>query len=1035
MRSPLRVFILILAFSLSVVNLAFGQNKKVEGVVIGSDTDEPLAGVAIHLKGDPNIFTTTDSNGAFTIVAPMEETVVFDLLGYDTKEIKVANEFLFTLVTMVVQPSMLNEVVVVGFGTQKKDDIIGAIQAVKPDNLVLSTSSLTSSFAGNVPGLIAMRSTGEPGSDNANFLIRGVGTFGKNATPLVILDGVETDSQTMINMIPPEAIESFSVLKDATATALYGTKGANGVIVIVTKEGRNSEKMNIGIDFDSSVSFSTKQQEVADGVTYMKCYNEAVYNESRAAGSEYLPFFSQEKIEGTQQHLDPYIFPNNDWYHLLFKDHALNQHLNLSVRGGGKKVTYFLNTGIHNEGSIFRQPSEAPFKTGLYSRRIMFQSNVSANVTNTTKVSMKLNYQIRFRTLPPRDPEDYFSWTMRANPVWCPPVLPAKEGDTFVRYGNNTPWAQNTGTIDRNPYAELSSGYRNIHHIFGTAVLSLDQNLSMLTKGLSANAMMTFYNYSYTSISREITPFYFKISQYKKNPDGTYSYETEPIGPTGKTYLSTSTGNTGHHRWTFQSQLSYKRSFGKHFVNADLVYMMKEKQFNAGSSEDKILPFREQGLAGRATYNYDNRYRLEVDFGYNGSENFLKGKRFGFFPSIAAGWTLSSERFFKPLRKTISNLKLRASYGLVGNDALDIRFPYFSSVSMDARSYPFGLPFNSVGAGYVTTYGNEDASWEIARKANFGLDLGLLKDFSFSIDFFHEKRSDIFYRRRTIPSVAGLGSISPFANIGKMKNSGVDMEGEFAKILNQDWSISLRGTFTYAHNEVTFMDEPKYPEENKHLYHKGHPVNSLFLLVSDGIFTSQKEIDESPKQLFGSYHVGDIKYKDINGDNKIDANDRVWTELPTIPELQYGFGGTLRWRNLDLSWMIQGSGRVNLRMSGHHPFASGTSLGYGIMKYIAEDHWSWDQNDPDATYPRLTTVDNANNIAASTYWLRKANFVRLKNIEIGYTFHRKFRVFLCGIDLFYLSPFKIWDPEMGGGNGLNAYPLQRSVKLGIQAKL
>lgn len=1011
------------------------RERTIRGIVIGSDTDEPLAGVAVHLKENPKLFTTTNARGEYALKIPSDGTVVFDLLGYDSKEIKTDHEFLFSLVTLVVQPNALDEVVVVGFGTQNKQDIIGAIQSVSPDNLTITTSSLTSSFAGNVPGLISMRSTGEPGVDNATFYIRGIGTFGHNAAPLVIIDGVETESQTMLNMIPPESIESFSVLKDATATALYGTKGANGVIVINTKEGRNSEKMDIDIAFDSAVSMPTRIQDVADGVTYMENYNEAVYNMTRAAGEDYVPFYSQEKIEGTRQHLNPYVFPDNDWYKLLFKGYAINEHLNITARGGGKKVAYFLNAGIHNEGSIFRQPSETPLKTGLYSRRIMFQSNVSAYFTRTTKVTMKLNYQIRFRMEPQDDPETYFNWTMLANPVWCPPVLPAEEGDTFVRYGNNSPWAQNTGTIDRNPYARLSCGYKHINHMFGTAILGIDQDLGVFAKGLSANATVTFYNYSYAYVRRNLTPFYFKVGDYVKNPDGTYSFTTEPIGPAGSTFLSSSVGDTGHHRWTFQAQLAYKQKFGRHSVGADVVYLMKEKQFNASSpAEDKILPFREQGLAARVTYNFDKRYRVEADFGYNGSENFIAGKRFGFFPSVALGWTVSNEKFFKPLKKVISNLKMRASYGLVGNDALAVRFPYFSSVDMGARSYPFGNNFSFVGAGYVKTYGNENASWELAHKTNVGIDIGLFKELSLSADYFTENRSDIFYRRRTIPSGAGLGAISPYANIGKVKNRGFDMEGEYKRMPGKECSLVLRGTFTYAHNEVVNMDEPEYTPENQHLYHRGHPINSMHLLCSDGIFTSQAEIDESPRQTYGSYNVGDIKYKDINGDGKIDANDRVWTKLPTVPEIQYGFGGTLCYKKYDFTFMLQGTGRVVLRMSGHHPFASGASLGYGIMQYIADDHWSWDDNDAHASYPRLTTVVNENNTVASDFWLRKAHFLRLKNIEFGCTFRKKYRVFLNGSDLFFLSPFTQWDPEMGSGNGLDAYPLQRSVKLGIQAK-
>ncbi|MCI1640625.1 MAG: TonB-dependent receptor [Bacteroidales bacterium] len=1015
-----------------------GQYKTLKGVVISSDDNAPLAGVVIHVKDNNKIVTTTNSKGEYSISVPSSaKTVVFQLLGYDEKDIDVKDEYLFTLVTMIIQKSSLDGVVVVGFGTQKKESVVGAVQAIKPSELVTTSSNLTTSFAGNIAGVIATQSSGEPGYDGANFYVRGISTFGSNTGALIVLDGVEITS-SMLGNISPESIESMSILKDATATALYGSRGANGVVIITTKEGRNSEKLNVSITFDNTVSTPTKVQKVANAVSYMELYNEAKYNDARAAGTAYVPFYSSEKIEGTRNHLNPYIFPDNDWYSMLFKDYAMNQRLNISIRGGGSKVNYFLNASIFNENGILKKPSESPLDIRMNNKKYLFQSNVSTMVTNTTKVTMKLNMQIQYNHTPYESTGDLFYWVMRANPARFPAVLPAEDGDTFVRYGNNNSW--DTGLTELNPYARMSDGYKDRFYSYMTAILSIDQDLSMLTKGLKAKALASFYNYSYASTNRYMTPYYFKVDDdYSINEDGTYNFTSSSIGQEGNTYLTSSVSHAGYHEWSVQGSLNYARSFGKHSTGADFVYHMKEKVNNAmGADEEKLLPFREQGLAGRLTYNFDKRYYMEANFGYNGSENFAPGKRFGFFPSVALGWTISNEKFFKSMKKAVTNLKLRASYGKVGNDALAVRFPYLTSVSMDSRGYYFGNSFAFRGAGYIDTYGNEDATWEIANKFNAGIDLTLFKDLTFTGDVFYEHRYNIFMQRQSLSATAGMGATVPYGNLGKVDNRGVDMSLAYNKVVNQDLSFGLRGTFTYAHNEVKAMDEPEYDDTNKNLSKIGHPMQAHQVLIAEGLFTSQEEIDKSPEQEFGSYSVGDIKYKDVNHDGKINANDFVWNDIPYIPEVEYGFGGNIRYKKWDLSIMFQGTGRYQVRMFNNNPFCTTSNFGFGIMQYIADDHWSWDNNNTDAGYPRLTSVASDNNTQASTFFLRKANYIRLKTAEIGYSF-KSFRLYVSGSNLFTISPFKYWDPEVGNGtsgtngNGLS-YPLQRTYKIGIQYK-
>lgn len=560
-----RIFTLAVTLCLGVLpmlaqNAKTGQADKIlNGIVIGSDGDTPLAGVVIHSKENPKEIATTDAHGEYKFsVSPTTETVVFEMMGYDTKEIKVADTYLFTLVTMIVQANALEESVVVGFGTQKKESLVGAVQAVKPADLATSSSNLTTSFAGNIPGLIARQTSGEPGADGAAFYIRGISTFGANSSALIVLDGVEITS-SMLNNIPTEAIESMSVLKDATATALYGSRGANGVLIVTTKEGRNSEKIAISASFDNTVSMPTIVQEVADGVQYMELYNEALYNVARQSGAAYVPFYSSEKIEGTRNHLDPYVYPNNDWYGMLFKDFAMNQRFNVSLRGGGKKVNYFLNASIYNENGIIKEPKDALLDVNLNNKKYMFQSNVTAQATKTTKVSMKLNMQLQYQDSPYESTSNLFYYTMRANPVRFPAVLPAEDGDTFVRYGNNDTW--DTGSNDLNPYALLSRGYKEQYRSWMTASLNVDQNLNFITKGLSAKALVSFYNYSYAATNRYHIPAYYKIDpdSVTLNDDGTYTWTANSIGAEGTTYLESSVSASGYHEWSLQGQINYAR--------------------------------------------------------------------------------------------------------------------------------------------------------------------------------------------------------------------------------------------------------------------------------------------------------------------------------------------------------------------------------------------------------------------------------------------------------------------------------------------
>ena len=999
----------------------------VAGTVISSADNQPIVGANIYVEGT-NVGTTTDAGGNYKLTVPASaKTVTVSFLGYDTKKISVRDIHLFKLITLADASNKLEDVVVVGFGVQKKESLVGAVQSVKPSDLQTSSSNLSTSFSGKIAGVIAVQKSGEPGADGANFWIRGISTFGSGQSPLLILDGVEITNQ-MLNNIPPETIESFSVLKDATATALYGSRGANGVMIITTKNGRDSEKMTINLRAEFGASAPTRVPKVADGITYMETFNEA-----RTTRGE-TPYYSNEKIMGTKLGLDPYVYPNVDWYDMLFKDCTFNQNFNFNMTGGAKKIDYFLNASVYNENGIMRKPEASKFDTNINAQKYLFQANVSADATKTTRVSLKMNTQLHYRHAPIQSVSDLFAYAMTGMPCEFPATLPGEESDTFVRFGTNNAW--NSGFFT-NPYAQLCRGYGDQFRGHFTSALTVNQNLDFITKGLSATGMATFYNRVYSAVYRSFTPFMYQLTDYNIDEAGNYSYTSNSTN-TGTTYLGTTRGKDGYSELAFEAKIDYARTFGKHDVGATIVYMQKERNMNISDEQEyAALPYRQQGLAGRVTYGFDKRYLFEANFGYNGSENFAAGKRFGFFPSVAVGWVISNEPFWKGIKEQVNLFKLRASYGLVGNDVISKdyadRFPYLTTVDM-GQGYDvyIGNNFERKYGPILSVYGNPNATWEESRKLDIGVEIGLFDSLNIIFDWFKEKRSGIFMQRTSLPSTFGMSGITPWANIGKVDNSGVDISVDYNKAFSKDLILSLRGTFTYAHNEIVEMDEPKY--KWAYQYKAGHPINSIQCLIAEGLFRDEEEIASSPSQdiYATTYPIrpGDVKYRDLNDDKIIDDNDMCWTGNPTVPEIIYGFGFSLKYKGFDCSAFFQGQGKVSILMYNYHPFATAATPGSGLMQWIADEHWSEDDPNPKALYPRLSPLWNNNNTKASTLYVRNGKMLRLKTAEIGYTY-KKMRVYVSGTNLLTFAPFKYWDPEKGSGNGLG-YPLQRTYNLGFQ---
>ena len=998
------------------------QKKRLLQGLVKDEQGNPIIGASIQLK-NTGTGVITDLDGLFQIqVTDKNSVIVISYIGYVTQEISVGDRSSIT-VQLKEDTKSLEEVVVTAFGaTQKKETMVGSIQQVRPAELKVPSSSLSTSFAGRMAGVIAIQRSGQPGADGADFWIRGKSTFGDATGVLIVLDGVEISSSDL-NALDPEVIESFSILKDATATAMYGTRGANGVMIVTTKSGQDLLKPIINFRLETSMSQLTSVPEMVGGVDYMKLYNEALTTRGITTG-----LYDDTKIRATEQGLNPLVYPNVDWYNEMFNKNAFAQRFNFNIRGGKKAVTYFMSASVKHDAGNLKSLSKDYFSynNNINVMRYDFVNNLSIKATNTTKISLGLNVSLRDWKGPSAGVDGIFSMSKEASPVDFPIVYPARnDKEIYTLWGGMSGGIYNNGY--RNPVAEYVVGYKKQFASTVNANIRLDQDLKMVTKGLKLHVLASFKNWSKTETTRKAGYNQFEIDQYN---EATGEYTLSRVGNEQKTALNTEGAATGDRRIFIQAYLDYKRKFGVHDVNAMLLYNQDQLDNNKPDNLLSSLPRRKQGIAARLSYAYDDRYLAEVNFGYNGSENFAKNNRFGFFPSIALGYNISQEKFWEPISNVISHFKLRGSYGLVGNDGINERYAYLEDIvlSSDKWKYTTGVNQNVNLQGPVwNRYYNPNLTWEVGKKLNVGFDMQLFHQVNLNFDVFKEIRSKIYMQKvNTLPDFIGTGETKIYENSGKMKNVGFDIALDYNKQITKDFFLSFKGTLTYAHNTILERDEPPfqlYPNLSSVGYSRGQHL----VYVADGLFRDQADVDSHAEQTLGYIpQPGDIKYvdqPDANGncDGIINTNDRVYMGYPEDPEIVYGFGPSMKYKNWDFSFFFQGAARTSILMSGFHPF--GKNATRGVMKFIADDYWS-------AAYPRLTRDTNPNNTVNSSYWLRNGAFLKLKNAEIGYTF-KMFRAYLNGSNLLTFSPFEHWDPEMGGGSGMK-YPTQRVFNIGIQ---
>lgn len=1035
-----------LLFLLFFVNLLIiaQQMRTVKGTIMDKNS-ESLPSVTITVKGTTN-GTASRLDGTYELKeVPVGSTLVYSFIGMITKEVKVRDQQ-FVNVVMEDDAVGLEDVVVVAFGTQKKESMISSIQTVKPERLKVPSSNLTTALAGRVAGVIAYQRSGEPGRDNADFFIRGVTTFGYKKDPLILIDGIETTTNELAKL-QPDDIAAFSILKDATATALYGARGANGVIQVSTKEGRVGA-VKVSVRAENSFSSNTQDIQLADPVTYMKMANEAAL--ARGALSS---IYSQEKIENTIKGTNPYVYPANDWRKMLINDVISNQRFNLNISGGGGVARYYIAGSFSNDNGNLKNSGISGYDNNINLKQYQLRSNINIDVTRTTEAIIRLSGSFDDYSGPLDGGEGIYKKILSSNPVLFPAYYPSEVFPTanHVLYGN----AIRSGSSDAtyvNPYAELTKGYKDYSKSLMEATFELKQDLSFITKGLKLRGLINTSRYAYFDIGRALVPYYYNIGSYdKKTNTYTVGFLNENANPTEYLRFEGSPWKDIQSTVYMEAALNYDRSFGDNNVGGLLVYQRRQKVIANGGTLQQSLPYRNEGLSGRFTYGYKSRYLAEFNFGYNGSERFYEKERYGFFPAAGFGWELSNEPFWESFKPIFSKFKLKATYGLVGNDAIgdqNDRFFYLSEIEMNDgnKSYVFGENYSESKNGVtVRRYDNKFITWEKARKGNYGIEFSLFEGFNVLADYFHEFRTNILMDRRSIPAEVGLATSNIRANVGEAKASGIDFSVDYNRYFHSGYWLQAHANFTYSHSEYVKYEEPNYAVNRRH---PGVAINQWYGLIAERLFIDEYDVLNSPRQNFGEYGPGDIKYRDVNKDGKITDDDEVPLGFPTVPEIVYGFGASFGNSRFDISAFFQGSARSSFWIDARNTtpfvhFNPDNSYNYHrdipLLNAYATNHWSEANKDIYALWPRLSTTVIDNNVKTSSWFMRNGSFLRLKTIEVGYTLPERLvrnlgvkssRVYFTGNNMLLLSNFRLWDVEMGG-DGLG-YPIQRVMNIGVQ---
>lgn len=1028
---------------------------------VNDSKGQNLPGVTVAVVDNPKLGTVTDANGNFVLTVKEGAVLRISSIGYASQNFTITQNNKALKVVLQEDIKRAEEVVITAFGKkERKEAVVGSVTTVKPADLKIPASNLTAALGGQAAGIIAYQPTGQPGQDNAQFFIRGVTTFGYKVDPLILIDNIELSTNDLARLNVDD-IASFSILKDASATALYGARGANGVILVNTKEGKMG-KLAINARLENSISQNTQSLQIADPVTYMNLFNEATLTRDP---TQALPF-NQDKVNNTLNTINkapgynPYVYPAVDWLKTLLKDRTNTQRGNMSMSGGSPLARYYIAGSYSLDHGNLREDRNNNNSNNIKFQNYQLRSNVNLNITKTTEVILRFSgnfssYQGPLTTDGTFN-SDVYNLALHTSPVLFPAYYPADSanlGTKHILFG--APQGTFNSIPFNNPYALLLRGHKTSAESRVLAQLELNQKLDVVTRGLNFHGLFETNRYSYFDANLGYKPFYYNVASYDRKSDiYTLNWLNQNPGDAIE-YLEYFPGAPIINTNTYiQGNLDYGRQFGDHNVSGTLVVTRQQVVYSNASKLVDALPHRNMGLAGRAAYNYKRKYYVEFNFGYNGSERFSEQHRYGFFPTIGGGWLISEEKFFKPLLNTFDRLKVRGSYGLVGNDAIsDRRFFYTSNVNLAGGG---GAEFG-VNRGYsrpgvsIQNYADPNVTWETSKQLNLALEVTTLKYLNITAEYYNYNRYNILQKRSYIPTTSGLEA-DIYANLGKANSKGIDLSADYKRQVGKDLLISARGNFTLASGKYTYFEEPNYPEPWRHT--AGHPIRAGYGYIADRLFVDDAEAQSSPSQIFSATGKapkgGDIKYRDLNNDGVIDQRDQAFIGYPQVPEIIYGFGLSTQYKNFDLSLFFQGQARVSFFIDPNKvsPFVqSNQEYIYGntqLLEQFANSHWSENNQDIYALYPRMGVNRNdiENNLQASTWWLRDGAYMRLKSAELGYTLPvrltnrlhlQKCRFYFNGLNLLTWTQFKLWDPELGG-NGF-AYPIQKVYNMGVNINL
>ena len=1012
-----------------LLSCILGAQAQESIVVTGVVTDknkEPLVGVNITVGDMVGLGTITDINGKYKIKMEPYHRLIFSYIGFDKVEVLVKEQRVINVAMQESEASVIDEVVITGTGAQKKLTVTGAVTNVNVADLKVNpTGSISNALAGNVAGVLAMQTSGQPGQNSSEFWIRGISTFGASNAALVLVDGFERN----LDEINIEDIETFVVLKDASTTAIYGSRGANGVILITTKHGK-AGKINIDAKVETTYNTRTITPDFVNGYNYASMINEARI--TRAQEPLYQPY----ELEILRLGLDPDLYPNVNWKDVLMKDGAMTYRGTVNMNGGGATARYFVSASYIEEQGMYKTDENLrkDYDTNANAKRWNYRLNTDIDITKSTLLKVGVSGSLK-KVNEPGLGGDIWHSIMGQTPISIPLVYSNGYIPAYGTGNQTNPWVLATQT-----------GYNEVWENKIQTNVTLEQKLDFITKGLSFVGRFGYDTNNKNNIKHEKWPEQWKAQRFR-DENGELVFER--ISTEQKMRISS--GASGERLEFFEAILQYDRGFKEHHLGGTLKYNQDSKimTVNIGDDIKKSIPRRHQGLAGRVSYNWNYRYFADFNFGYSGSENFATGHQFGFFPAFSVAWNIAEEPIIKKSLKWMNMFKLRYSYGKVGNDNFgdNVRFPYMYTIGSGGgyqwADYNYDKNF---GGKIYTDLASNNVTWEIATKHDIGVDLSLFNDkFTATIDYFHEQRDGIYMTRDHLSSMIGLNGKRPKANVGSVLSEGFD--GNFAyKQKVGDVNLTIRGNMTYSKNEILERDEAYNVYEYQ--MDEGHRVDQAKGLIALGLF--KDDIRNSPRQDLGSVQPGDIKYKDVNGDGVINDGDRVAIGATTKPNLIYGMGISAQWKGLDVNLHFQGAGKSTFFIDGPSVYAFSSGTWGNILSDLVENRWidsSISNNpateNPNASYPRLSYGGSGNNFRQSTYWLRNGSYLRLKTLEIGYSLPKSMvnkihfnsmRLFFIGTNLLTFSSFKLWDPELGSSNG-EKYPLAKMFTLGLSVNL